>query len=201
MLTFFNKLVSYTLHPVIFPTIGSFLYFFLTPGHFSSQQKNIILLVIFLGTYLLPLLMLLVLKRFNAITSYHLKTIEERKFPIVFLAVVSLMMGRMLLRTQAADLLAYSFIGGAIALVVTYLLLFKNIKTSLHTMGIGSLIGLIMSISIEYKINYTGIIAFLFILFGLLAYSRLYLKAHSPLEVYLGLIIGIFSQLLGYQLL
>ena len=200
-MTFFNKLVSYTLHPIIFPTIGTLFYFILTPQYFTGSQKNIILLVVFISTYFLPLLMLLFLKRFNLISSYQLKTIKERKSPIIFLLILSMMMGRLLLNTGIAAPLAYSFFGGSIALLVTFLLFFKDIKTSLHTLGIGSLIGFVMVLSIEYKINYTLLISLLFIFFGFLATSRLYLKAHKPSEVYIGLILGILSQFLSYNFL
>ena len=200
-MTFFNKLVSYTLHPIIFPTIGTLFYFILTPQYFTGSQKTIILLVVFVSTYFLPLLMLLFLKRFDLISSYQLKTIEERKSPIIFLLILSMMMGRLLLNTGIAAPLAYSFFGGSIALLITFLLFFKDIKTSLHTLGIGSLIGFVMVLSIEYKINYTLLISVLFILFGFLATSRLYLKAHKPSEVYIGLILGILSQFLSYNFL
>ncbi|RUA12518.1 MAG: hypothetical protein DSY82_01075 [Flavobacteriia bacterium] len=200
-MTFFNKLVSYTLHPIIFPTIGTLFYFILTPQYFTGSQKTIILLVVFVSTYFLPLLMLLFLKRFDLISSYQLKTIEERKSPIIFLLILSMMMGRLLLNTGIAAPLAYSFFGGSIALLITFLLFFKDIKTSLHTLGIGSLIGFVMVLSIEYKINYTLLISVLFILFGFLATSRLFLKAHKPSEVYIGLILGILSQFLSYNFL
>ena len=200
-MTFFNKLVSYTLHPIIFPTIGTLFYFILTPQYFTSTQKNIILLLVFVSTYFLPLLMLLFLKRFDLINSYQMKSIKERKSPIIFLLVLSLMMGRLLLNTGIAAPLAYSFFGGSIALLVTFFLFFKDFKTSLHTLGIGSLIGFVMVLSIEFQIDYTFLISVLFILFGFLATSRLYLKAHKPSEVYIGLILGIFTQFVTYNLL
>jgi membrane-associated phospholipid phosphatase len=200
-MTFINKLISYTLHPIIFPTIGTLFYFILSPQYFTGSQKNIILLLVFLSTYLIPLLMLLFLKKFNLIDSYQLETIHERKSPIIFLLVLSLMMGRLLLNTRIAAPLAYSFFGGSFALLVIYLLFFKEIKTSLHTLGIGSLIGFVMVLSIEFQINYTLLIAILFILFGFIATSRLFLKAHKPLEVYIGLLLGIVTQFMSYYFL
>jgi membrane-associated phospholipid phosphatase len=68
-------------------------------------------------------------------------------------------------------------------------------------MGIGSLIGFVMVLSIEFRIDYTFLISILFILFGFLATSRLYLKAHKPSEVYIGLILGISAQFLTYNFL
>lgn len=200
-MTFFNKLISYTLHPIIFPAVGTFFYFILTPQYFTGTQKNVILLLVFVSTYFFPLLMLLFLKRFNLINSYQLKSIAERKSPIIFLLVLSLMMGRLILNTGIADPLAFSFFGGSIALLITYLLFFKDIKTSLHTLGIGSLIGFVMVLSIEYQIDYTLLISILFILSGFIGSSRLYLKAHKPSEVYIGLLLGIFTQFLSYYFL
>lgn len=192
----FNKFISYTLHPIIFPTIGAFLFFKLSPQYFNALQRNIILGMIFLSTYFLPLLLLLILKKFRVINSYQLRSIQERKAPIVFLIILSLMLGRMLLKIEFATPLAFSFLAGGIALTFTYLLFFRGIKTSLHTLGIGSLIGFVMLISYRYQMNYTTLIAVLFMLFGLVAMSRLSLKAHNSFEVYLGLALGIGSQLM-----
>ena len=67
-------------------------------------------------------------------------------------------------------------------------------------MGIGGILSFIIIMSIEYQMNFNLIIASLFILSGLIAVSRLILKAHQPKEVYIGFMIGMTAQFIGYQL-
>jgi len=194
----FYKLISYIFHPLLFSFIGAFLYLFLTPKHISKNQEYVILLVVFLSTYVLPVFLIVILKQFKFIKSFHLDTIHERKFPIIFFIVLSLMVGKMLIKTQIVDLLAYSFFGITLALSITYSLFKFDIKTSLHTLGIGGIIGFIIIMSFEYQLNFNLLIAVLFLLAGLISVSRLKLNAHIPKEIYLGFIIGFLSQIGSY---
>jgi len=195
----FYKFISYLFHPLLFSFIGTFLFLFLNPKHFVKQQEYIILLVVFVSTYLLPVFLLALLKKRGLINNYHLRTIEERKFPILFFIILSFMIGKMLLNIQIVDLLAYSFFGIASALAITYILFTLNIKTSLHTLGIGGLVSFIIIMSYEYQLNFNLFIAILFIISGLIALSRLKLNAHQPKEVYIGFLLGFLTQLLSYQ--
>jgi len=196
----FYKLISYLFHPILFSFIGSFLYLFLTPKHISKTQEYIILLVIFLSTYVLPIFLLFVLKQLKLIKNYHLETIKERKFPVIFFIVLSFMVGKMLLKVQIVDLLAYSFFGITFALSITYLLFKMNIKTSLHTLGIGGIIGFVVVMSFEYQLNFNLLIAVLFLLAGLISFSRLKLNAHVPKEIYIGFLVGFLTQIGSYLL-
>ena len=196
----FYKFISYIFHPLLFSFIGSFLYIFLTPKHISKKQEYIVLFVVFISTYVLPVFLLLVLKKLKLIKNFHLETIKERKYPVIFFIILSIMVGNMLLKTQIVDLLAFSFFGIAFALSITYLFFIFKTKTSLHMLGIGGIIGFVIIMSYEYQLNFNLLIACLFILSGLIALSRLKLKAHIPKEIYIGFIVGILTQWIGYQL-
>ena len=200
-MTAFYKIISFVFHPIFFSTLGTLLYFIISPQYIPDKYKKIIIAVIFISTCILPLFLLIILKKLKLIQSFKLKTIEERKFPILFLIILTFMLGKMLLSTKIVSILGLSFYGGSIAFIIVFLLFSYNIKTSLHTLGIGSLIGLIIVMSIEYQINLTVLITILTIVFGLLATSRLKLNAHQPKEVYLGVFLGIITQLISYQFL
>lgn len=196
---FFFKLISHLFHPLLFSFLGSFLYLVLTPMHIVKKQEYVILIIIFISTYILPIFVLTLLKRMNMIESYKLETIEERKFPILFFIILSFMIGNLLMNIQIVDLLAFSFYGTAVSLCFTYLLFSAKIKTSLHMLGIGGIISFTMIMSFQYKLNFNLIIAILFILAGIIAVSRLALKAHQPREIYIGLLVGMVSQVISYQ--
>jgi len=196
----FSKFISYLLHPLLFPFIGSFLYLYLTPQHMVKQQEYIILIIVFVSTYIIPILLLSLLKKVKLIEDYHLRSIEERKFPILFFIILSFLIGRTLLNIRIADLLAFSFFGIAFGLSFSYLLFSLRIKTSLHTLGIGGIIGFVMIMSYEYQLNFNALIASLFVVAGLIGAARLNLNAHRPSEVYIGFLLGVLSQWLSYML-
>ena len=197
---FVYKFISYVLHPLLFSFLGSFLYLYMSPKHILKEQEYIILVIVFISTYIVPILLLALLKRVNMISDYHLRNIEERKFPILFFIMLSFLIGRAMVSTQIADLLAFSFFGVAFALRFTYLLFNIKIKTSLHTLGIGGLIGFVMVMSYEYRLNFNWLIAGLFIIAGLIGVSRLALNAHRPKEVYIGFLLGLISQFISFQI-
>ncbi len=198
-MTLFYKIVSYLLHPLLFAFIGTAIYLYLTPEHLAQEQEYILLLIVFVSTYVIPILIMGLLKRVGLIEDFHLRTIDERKFPILFFIILTFLLGRTLLNIRLSDLLAFSFFGISIGLSLTYLLFSLKWKTSLHTLGMGGLIGFVAILSYEFELNFNLLLACLFALAGLVGMARLSLKAHSPKEVYLGFAIGLLSQWISYQ--
>jgi len=194
----FYKFVSYIFHPVLIPIVCTLLYFIIIPNHIPRNFAYWVLIIVFATTYIFPLLLLYFLKKVKLIENYHLSSINERKFPIFFFTALTLFLGIRLLKFNVVDLLAFSFFGCALALSISFILLFIKIKTSLHTLGISGLIGFISIISYEYKINLLVLLIILFLIFGIIATSRLKLQAHKTSEVLIGFTIGLLSQLIIY---
>lgn len=197
----FSKIVSYVFHPILFSTIGSLAYFILSPGHIPKLQEYLIIAVIFVGTYLIPVLMLYTLKRFGLINNFELETIEERKFPLIFLIILTFMLGRIIMSIPGIELLAYSFYGSCGALLIAYILFTFRIKTSIHMMGIGSLIGFVVIMSLYYQMNFNLLLVFFVLIAGMLGTARLSLNAHNAFEVYFGFFLGLATQLMAYFIL
>ncbi len=197
----FEKIISYTLHPVLFSTISTLFYFILTPKYLPKNFEYKVLTVVFISTYIIPILFLFILKKRNRIEDFHLKTIKERKLPIFFFAAITSLLAFRLLEIKIMNLLSLSFFGASLALFLVFVLFHFKVKTSLHTLAIGGLTGFVILISYHFKIQILIIISTLFIVFGLIAYSRLKLKAHSNLEIYLGFILGVTTQFIVYYLI
>ncbi len=196
----FHRAISYIFHPIVFSIIATLLYFIALPSHITKQSEYYILILIFLATYVTPLLLLAFLKGFKMIQSYHLESINERKFPTLFMIVLFGLLGKKLLEVRALDLLAYSFFACALALLCVYMLFFANLKTSLHTMSIAGLIGFTCVVSYQYKLNLLLPLMVLFLLAGIISTARLKLQAHKPKEVYIGFLIGFSTQLVTYYI-
>jgi len=71
-----------------------------------------------------------------------------------------------------------------------------NYKASLHMLGMGSILMFLVNLSIHFEINITIALSFFVLATGLVATSRLYLRAHSRLQVLIGFLLGAVSQLL-----
>jgi membrane-associated phospholipid phosphatase len=91
----------------------------------------------------------------------------------------------------------YFFFLGLIAATSTCLfLLLIGFKTSLHLMGMGSILMFLIALSFHFERNIVIAISFMLFASGVVATARLYLKAHSRAELLIGFMVGITSQLL-----
>ncbi len=196
----FSKFISYFFHPINFPILGSILYFLLLPEYIFKPQEHLIIAVIIIGTYIFPLFLLILLKRFEMINSYHMETIEERKFPTLLFISISYIIGNWLFRLSIVDILSLFYFGYMLVLVSSYVFLYYKLKISLHTAAIGGLIGFFIYFSYFYKINLILILSIFFLISGLIASSRLKLLAHNTYEVFLGFVIGILSQFIVFSI-
>ena len=194
----FSKLISYFFHPINFPIIGTILFFLFIPEFIFKPQEHLIIAVIFIGTYIFPILLLWLLKRFEMIKSYHMVNIEERKFPLLLFISISFIIGHWLYKSTIVDILALFFFGYGLSLICISIFLYLKIKISLHTLGVSGLIGFLIYFSYFYKINIITILATLFVLLGVVGSARLKLRAHQLNEVLLGGFLGIASQFVVY---
>ena len=193
-----NTLISFVFHPIIIPIAATILYFIFLPRHINETAERSIILSSFITVYILPLVFVYLLKKLKLIETYEMLAVEERKFPLLFFTILSYLLGVILFRTGIVPELALFYFGTTLVLLISYLLLYINFKISMHTIGIGGLIGFIGLLSYSYELNLIIILAILFLLAGVIATSRLILKAHLGKEVYLGFAIGLFSQLAIY---
>ena len=187
----FYKSISTILHPIVIPTIGVMFYFLLIPNQFSSKQKLSILSLIFVATYLIPLLIMVVLKKLKVIKTYKVETIKERKLPISIMITVFYLLGNSFNNTPNLHDIGLLFLSTSLGLFFVYILFYFKIKASIHLLSLGISIGFFMILSSVYSQSFTMPIIIIFILSGLLGSARLHLKAHSTKEIYLGFFTGV----------
>ena len=82
--------------------------------------------------------------------------------------------------------------------LIAYLFTLFRIKISLHMMGLAGFTMFLIAFSRYFHINLILATSGLLIALGLTASSRLYFKAHTNLELILGIIAGILPQLLFF---
>ena len=94
--------------------------------------------------------------------------------------------------------LFFFFFGGLLSTLLTLLFLFGKIKASIHMIGISSLTSFVVGLSLHNQINFMYYIAFLILMNGIVASSRLEMKAHSNIELAIGFLLGLLPQLALY---
>ncbi|MFC2109356.1 hypothetical protein ACFLSU_02185 [Bacteroidota bacterium] len=199
MIRFF-KIVSIIFHPILLPFIGALYYFSVYPNSISNIVKTQTIGIIFASTYIIPIILLFLLKKTKKIDSYNIVKIEQRKNPIIFMIVLFLTLGSYFIKSTELIGLAIVFIGNSFGLCVVYFLFARGLKTSLHSLGMGTVFGFLIFLGIQYQINIISELIYISILSGIVAQARLRLNAHTLKEVSLGYIIGLFTQIIAYNI-
>ncbi len=181
------------LHPIVIPTIGITLYFILIQNSFSRNQKFAVLGLIFITTYIVPLLILILFRRFKLIKSFKADSIKERKVPVAMMIVLFYLLGNTLYGIENLKDLGMLFYATSLGLVSIYILFAFKIKTSIHLISIGITVGFFYVLSFIYQQNLIAVIVCGLLLSGMLASARLHLKAHTQKEVYLGFVLGFLA--------
>ncbi len=196
-----EKISSYVIHPVVFGTITTLSYFIILPTFLPSDLKWNIISIVFVSTYLIPIIFLFLLKSFKTIGSFHLEDANERKFPVFFFIILNFVLYSRLIEIPKLELLSLFFLSSSVSLVFVYVFLFFNIKISLHTLALGLYTTFLMLISYHFKIRLIILISAVLLISGFIAMARLKLKAHNTAEVYTGFFLGVIVEILLYLLL
>lgn len=197
----FQKFISTVLHPIVIPSLGVLIYFIFVSQSISQKQQILLLALVFGITYVIPVLTLIILKSLGIIRDSQLATIRERRMPILLMMLLFYLLGNTLVNINFLRDLGLLFYGASASLLFVYLLFAFQIKTSLHLLSMGTVVGFFLIITNIYSLHLMPIIMVFILLSGLLASSRLYLNAHNSNEVFIGFSLGFISQLLIFWIL
>ena len=184
------KAISVLFHPAIYPIVGIFLVLRHLPYHYSHRIVVLSIAMVFIGTYLIPVLVSLLLFRLRIINSLMMNDAKDRRWPYAFGALSFLFTAHFIFKAELASE-AYLFLIGSALVILLHLALLQFLKPSAHMAGIGGFLALLMAVSAKYALNVLPFILILFLLAGIIGSARLALDAHSPRELWLGFISGL----------
>lgn len=195
---FLANFISVVFHPLFIPLYCVWI-IFSSPIYIVYQippdAQYVTYIIVGIFTLLMPAGSALVLWKMDGITDIKMKNQEERKLPFIMSAIFYGTAYFSLAQVGFPKIVTNALLGATISLVLLFLLNYKQ-KTSAHMVGIGGLLGIVYAVS---EIYIEGVSQFLFpaiLLTGLVAYARLRLNAHRPVEIYMGLLVGFLPEYL-----
>ena len=186
----FALFLSYLIHPAIMPVLGTAVIMLLSPVYVQKELFILVMIYVFAGTYVFPLIMVFLLKKLGVITSVHMANAQERRYPFLASILFYYLTAQSVRNFPVPEMVAYYLFVGTLMILILWAFL-RILKLSAHLAGIGALTGLMIILSFTYHMELLAIISFLLILSGFLATARLVLKAHTTREIYLGFFTGI----------
>ena len=175
---------------------GTLLYFLISTFYYTIQQKYLVLLQIGVVTILIPIAFFYFLRSFDKADNVMIPDLTQRKIPLIFQGMILYILLSNTIKESILPELHYFLIGGLISTILLFLLVFLKIKASIHLVGISSLTVFVGALSLHFEVNVIYSFALLVLLNGLVATSRLELKAHTYKEILFGFFTGFLPQLI-----
>ncbi len=187
------KVFSVLFHPVFLPLFVVFIVFMLPFYPFSFYSplvKYIVLALILVFNVLTPLFMIFLLTKSGFVSSFSMENKRERILPLLMFAFLLYVSSAICKRWELPLLWNVTLLLMAMITLSSLLVnLFR--KISLHMIAWGSLTGLlIFIISFYHQANYIILLSFVFMISGIVAWSRATMKAHSTLQLLGGYALG-----------
>lgn len=207
-------------HPLLVLTIGLALLLATNPfafgvHDFADPKARILLLTVFITTFVLPGVGVAVMKPLGLIQSLEMQDRQERTGPYILTGVFYLWVFKSLLSdVQVPGLFSVFALGTTIGLFVAF---FANIftKISAHALGMGGLVALVMLMCFRWggtglsisafgntlMLSTTALLVLVVLFAGAVGMARLRLGAHEPVDVYQGYAAGFAAVLVAQGLL
>lgn len=178
------------------PAVATILYLFFNGVNFANQEKIFILSQVLILTVVIPVLVFFLLRATGNIDNAMAVKASQRKIPLLLHCFLIIILVRTSITIDPYPELHFFLLGGLMSSLLALILLFVRIKASLHMIAISSLTVFIIGLSLHLHIQNFLTVAALLLLNGVIATSRLEMKAHTIKELLLGFILGIVPQFL-----
>lgn len=186
---------SYAFHPIFISVFAVLFYFIVSTDYYNYETIYLFLLQTLIITVFLPLAIFYLLVHLKKIDSVMVTNVKQRKIPLFLQLILIAFIIVKTFRLDNFPELFYFFLGNAISSFIAFILVFWKQKISLHMLAMASLTIFCICCSIHFGAKAYYFITILLLCNGLVATSRLYMKAHTMKEIVLGYCIGLFPQL------
>jgi membrane-associated phospholipid phosphatase len=155
----------------------------------QPEVKKFIYLITLLNTIILPIGVFYYFYRTKLIETIHMHTAKERSLPFLTTIVFHLSTFYLFSKAPMPSLFPNLVLGAAFSVATAFLINLKW-KVSIHMLGMGGIVGTIIGLIFRYQVDAIQLVMALVVLSGIVGYSRLRLDAHTPLQVYVGFVLG-----------
>jgi membrane-associated phospholipid phosphatase len=186
---------SILLYPMLMPLYGILLFCF-SVKHFLPLLSTTYIWLCIAGTVVLtlfiPVMLLFLMWRKGYIDSLYINNTKQRTTPYIYTLICYGFWGYFLRVTMQLPIFLLFVVVGAMVALLLVTIINNWWKISAHLTGIGGLLGGICSFALNYSTLPLVLIIIVFVVALLLMYARIYLNAHTPMQVVCGFLLGLF---------
>lgn len=209
VLRIFFKIISFVFHPLLFPTYGTLLFLWANPSiEIPEAEEGEIVrtpvhlaMSIFVNTFFMPAVAILMMKALGFIKSLEMEDKQDRIIPFIA-SMIFYIWAFMAVKDHFSYMpkLYTIFILGTLVSVMISFFITLFYKLSIHMVGAAGLLTGTMLMMMNSEKSLTTVLLGVVVLNGLIATARLYLKAHTVKELYVGFMIGILGQMMAMMI-
>jgi len=196
------RILSVIFHPLLLPTYMMVI-LLSTKAYFAlvipTKARLLILAVVFVSTFLLPVIIFFLMLKKQIIRSFSMESKEERIYPLLVTGVFFYLTYHLLRQVEVSQVY-YLFLLGSTMLVIGCMLISFYWKISLHMTGMGGVCGTLAGLAINFGLPYVVPLVVSIVIAGLTGYARLRLDAHRPAQIYTGFLMGAVVMFLLFSL-
>ncbi len=195
LITRLAHILSWVFVPLLMPVYGIILIFSLSILSLApTQTKVVYILTIFAANFVVPMILVLLLKKMGVIQDVGLNGRKERLIPYI-ITIICLGGSAFFLYMKGAPLwVAMFYAGGALAALINMVINFRW-KISAHAAGIAGIVAMLVQIMKE-GVPTTGMtwwIVGAILVSGALGSARIWLGRHTLMQVLAGTLVGFLS--------
>jgi membrane-associated phospholipid phosphatase len=191
------KIFSVVFHPLLMLVYGMAIIFSAPTlfGYLPVQIKKLMFLIVLVNNVFLPVSLLPFFMHRGIISSWTVNERKERTIPLILTTLLYGVTSYIIFRYQIPLFLkSYIFSAFFLSLIVTLINLWW--KVSLHSVGAGALLGIVLILSLRTHTSLVEYLILVIITGGLVLSSRLKLNYHNPQQVWLGYLTGFLGLIL-----
>ncbi len=191
--------LSHIFQPLFIPLYGILLFFYVSPFALlpvSLPYKLLTLGGTFFFTALIPGLSVLYMMKTGQVSDIFISNRRQRTLPYVYTLISYLFWIYFLWQTMLLSTLLVLVAAGAVVGLILVMIINIKWKISAHLTGMGSLFGASLGFSYVFFLNPLPYFLILLLLSLSVMWSRIYLKAHTPMQVVGGFYVGMFTTFL-----
>ncbi len=181
-----SRLISTVLSPLLMPLLAvSALLFGTVLSIMPARAKLYYTVIILLDTCIVPILCIGLLHSLGVIKGLLLATRRDRVLPLLITALCYVLCAFMVRGLPGSLLVSKFLLAGSACITVAFIVTFYW-KISIHMLGAGGTLAMLCVIQYLGLADFLPLIVLMVAACGALASARLYLGAHTPLQVATG---------------
>ena len=192
--------LSWIFHPLLIPLYVTIFLSYIHPYAFvalSERGKIFKLIFVFVNTALFPGIAVFLMWRLKFTQSIFLRTQKERIIPYAAAMIFYFWTWYVSRSLQDSEKVFTGFLLGSFLTVIAAWMANIYFKISMHAMAIGGMAFFILWVSFSGDGTSGLYPSIILLIAGMVCTSRMIVSDHRPVEIYAGLLIGIFCQALA----